>query len=63
MKKLIIYDYEIDDIKEPFPYISLTNEVFHKWLMDRLEKSGFDLNKKIIKYYSNEYCGYIYEQD
>ncbi len=61
--KLIIYDYEVFDIKIPFPYLSLTKEVYKEWLKDKLEKGGFDLNKKIVMYYSNEYCGNIYEQD
>ena len=60
--KLIIYDYEIVNIKVPFPYIGLET-YYKKWVKIKLKKSGFDLNKTIVNYYSPEYCGRVYEQD
>ncbi len=63
MKRLIVYDYEVVDIKVRFPYLSLVNEIYKEWLENRLKNAGFDLNKKMVMYYSPEMCAKIYEQD
>ena len=45
MKRLIVYDYEVDNIVLSFPYIRLTEEAFKKWLENKLKTAGFDLDK------------------
>lgn len=62
MKKLIITDTEIIKAQLLIPYLSLNEQIFKKWIENKLLEAKFDLTKLIFKEYSIEKLATIYYQ-